>query len=293
MSKEPTSPLLSHAITVVIPAHNEQQNISQLLTGLVDGSEAGEVDIIVVCNGCTDRTAEVARGFGPPVRVIELAVASKRSAQHTGDAAAGSQFPRAYIDADVLMSIHDLRRLVAPLTRGSVLAIAPTRIFNRHGVSPVVSRYYGVWERLPQVRSGLFGRGAVVVSATGFDRICTIPQILSDDLAMSEAFTTDERCVADDAHVEIRLPRTVRDLVRRRVRVATGNVQVDQLGLRKPGNRTSVGTLLRLVWAEPQLAPHLPAFILITAMARIRSRRQVAQGDFNTWLRDESSRSNE
>lgn len=48
--------------------------------------------------------------------------------------------------------------------------------------------YYDVWQRLPQVREGLFGRGMIVLSPEGHERVRALPQVMSDDLAMSESF---------------------------------------------------------------------------------------------------------
>ena len=48
-------------VSFVIPAHNEEAVIGRCLTALLAGARRDELDIIVVCNGCTDRTAEVAR----------------------------------------------------------------------------------------------------------------------------------------------------------------------------------------------------------------------------------------
>ena len=52
--------------TIIIPAHNEAAVIGQTLQGLL--RQAGEGDeVIVVCNGCSDDTAGVARRFEPPL----------------------------------------------------------------------------------------------------------------------------------------------------------------------------------------------------------------------------------
>ena len=52
-----------HKITVIIPCLNEEQGIEKVLKRLPEFVD----EIIVVDNGSTDRTAEVARGFGARV----------------------------------------------------------------------------------------------------------------------------------------------------------------------------------------------------------------------------------
>ena len=51
-------------ISVIIPAHNEERVIARTLEAMVAGASPGELEIIVVANGCSDATADVARGFG-------------------------------------------------------------------------------------------------------------------------------------------------------------------------------------------------------------------------------------
>ncbi len=58
--------------TVIVPAHNEARVIGRLLGPLVSGARPGELDVIVVANGCTDDTAQVAAACGPMVRVISV-----------------------------------------------------------------------------------------------------------------------------------------------------------------------------------------------------------------------------
>jgi hypothetical protein len=150
--------------------------------------------------------------------------------------------------------------------------------------------YYDVWEALPHVESGLFGRGVVVLSEAGQERVESQARMLNDDLGMSDAFAPEERRVVTSAVAVVRPPRTLRDLVRRRVRVATGNAQAAALGVRRPASRTRVRTLLGLAWTRPELALRLPVFVAVFLVSTLRARRAVRAGDYDTWLRDESSR---
>lgn len=277
-------------VSVVIPAHNEEQLLPHLLSALTAGSSGSDLDIVVVCNGCTDDTASAAVGFSPDVRVDEVAAASKALALRRGDQLA-TGFPRAYVDADVVIDRPSLLLLRDALADGSVLACGPRRLLQLDRAGSLVRWYYDVWQRLPQVEQGLFGRGVVMVSAEGHERLRRLPQVMSDDLAMSEAFSAHERRVVPDAVVVIRPPRTVRDLLRRRVRVVTGNAQADEHGLRHTESRTSALGLLSLASHTPALALKLPVFVVITLLARVLSRRAVRTRDFTTWQRDDSSRS--
>src|ERR1700733_14840651 len=203
--------------TVVIPAHNEGQVIPRLLEQLINGADPGEMDIIVVANGCTDDTAEVAASFGPAVRVLPLPVASKHEALTAGDRAAAG-FPRIYVDADVELRADDARALAAALRQPGVLAAAPRRELVMTGRPWQVRWYYDVWNLLPGVQRGLWARGVIAVNEAGHRRLAGLPPLQADDLAASLMFESHETVLEPSARVIIHLPRTFVGLLSRRPR---------------------------------------------------------------------------
>ena len=88
----------------------------------------------------------------------------------------------------------------------------------------------------------------------------------------------------------VHAPRTVRDLVRRRVRVVTGNAQAERAGVRRVGSRTRLRVLASLAVTRPGLALRMPVFVAVSLVAALGARRAIRAGDFITWQRDESSR---
>ena len=274
--------------SVVVPAHDEARVLRPNLESLLQGTRPGELDVVVVCNGCADDTADVARSV-PGVRVVEIATPSKAEAVRVGSRSCSS-FPRVHLDADVRLSGPSLRALVAALSEPGVHAAAPRRVLDTVGSSWPVRWYYDVWEQLPQVRGGLFGRGVIALSQEGQARVDALPAAMSDDLVVSDAFAAHERRVVSESSVSVVAPRTLPDLLRRRVRVATGNAQAAQLGLRRPESATRWPTLGRLLVRRPSLAPRVPVFLAVAALARVAAHDAVASGDFSTWLRDDSSR---
>lgn len=280
MERSPT------AASVVVPAHNESAGLRGNLTALLDGVPTGTFDVVVVCNGCTDDTATVARSV-PGVRVLETSSASKALAVDLGNAAA-SVFPRIHLDADVRLPGPDALRLVRAVAEPGVHAAGPSRDVPVAASSWPVRAYYRVWENLPNVRSGLFGRGAFCLSEEGQRRLDAQTMLMNDDLVVSEAFAPEERRIVPDASVVVQPPRTVADLVRRRTRVATGNHQADQQAARHAS--TSLSDLIKLGLRQPSVGLRVPVFLTITVIARRLSRRAVRAGDYTTWLRDESSR---
>lgn len=276
--------------TVVIPAHNEGRVIGRLLGQLVPAAGPAELNVIVVANGCTDDTAEVAASFGPRVRVLSIPVASKHEALVAGDRAA-ADLPRVYVDADVELRAQDVQELAAALRQPGVLAAAPERVLGLDGAPWPVRWYYDVWTRLPEVRHGLFGRGVIAVDNAGQERIASLPPLLADDLAASLLFARHERSIVPGARAIVHVPRTFTDLLRRRVRAAEGVAQIERAGQAPAATaRTRMPDVLAIARREPRMAPRAALFLAVAVLARLRARRAVARGDYSAWLRDESSR---
>jgi hypothetical protein len=276
--------------TVVIPAHNEGQVIGRLLEELINGANPGEMDIIVVANGCTDDTAEVAASFAPAVRVLALPVASKHEALAAGDRAAAG-FPRIYVDADVELRVDDARALTAALSRPGVLAAAPRREQVMTGRPWQVRWYYDVWSLLPGVQRGLWGRGVIAVNEAGHRRLTGLPPLQADDLAASLMFEPHETVLALGARVIIHPPMTFADLLCRRARCVTGVAQIERTqDLDASTDRTRIADLFAVTRHRPGMLLRVGYFLSVAVFARLRASRARARGDYVTWLRDESSR---
>ncbi|MFD5622202.1 glycosyltransferase [Streptomyces yangpuensis] len=283
--------------SIVIPAHNEGRVIGRLLDALLADTSSSGPDIVVVCNGCTDDTARVAGSRGDRVRVVEIPTPSKHTALRVGDEHARG-FPRLYVDADVVVGSADVRALTGALAQDpGLLAAAPGRDIPLTGCARPVRAYYRVWQLLPAVREGLFGRGVIAVTEEGHKRIAVLPPLMADDLAASLAFGPGERRVVEAARVVVRPPRTWADLIRRKVRAATSSAEFERFQAAREGGagaapsaRTGTADLRALLRARPTLVPEVAVFAAAALAARRGARRAIRDQDFSTWLRDESSR---
>lgn len=273
------------SVSVIIPAFNEAQVIGRLLDGLAVTHLRPQFDVVVACNGCTDDTETVAGRHPLRPRVVSIPQGSKFLALQAGDEAA-ELFPRFYIDADVVITAEDLLSLADVLTSSSMLAVCPERELDLRRSSWFVRAYYRVWQRLPVVTEGLFGRGVLGVTKEGFARLVDRPDVLGDDLYFHQRFAPEERAIVRGTHVMIQAPRTMVDLLRRRIRISQGNTQ-----LADPAHTattpTSSGDLLRLVRADVRIIPGVVVFLLVTVAARTMARGRRPD---SPWLRDESSR---
>jgi glycosyltransferase involved in cell wall biosynthesis len=276
-------------VSVVIAAHNEEAVLGRCLRRLLDGTRPGEFEVVVVANGCTDGTADIARSI-PGVRVVELATASKPAALNAGDAVAAG-FPRIYLDADVELSAAGARLLAAEVDgapAGSpVLAATPRRVLDTAGRPLPVRAYYAVNRRLPAFRDALFGRGAIALSRTGRARFDRFPEVIADDLYLDSLYLPGEKREVAEVTTVVITPRRTGDLLRRLARVRAGNAALRTTGDRvRRSRRTS--WLVDVVLPRPWLLPAGACYAALTLAAEVAARRSANRA---TWGRDESSRS--
>ena len=281
--------------SVVIPAHDEARVIPRTLDALFAGFEPDELDVVVVCNGCTDDTASLARAYGPSVRVLELPAASKPAALRTGDAAART-FPRLYLDADVLMP-GAAARVVLERLRDGVLAARPPIRYEIDGASSLVRSYYRARSRVPAVLGSLWGAGVYGLSESGRRRFGAFPDVVADDLWVDRLFAKEEVEIVDSAPVVVTVPRRSRDLLRVLGRTYRGKREpASAPDLRNRAPETVGSTLRDLAGAGltgPAAALDAATYAAFSAGARLAlalpqmSASSLAGG---RWERDESSR---
>ena len=280
------------AISVVIAAHNEEAVLGRCLDALLQAAQRGELEIVVVCNGCTDRTADVARAYGNGVRVVETPKPSKTAALNLGDSLV-SGFPRFYVDADVTLPLASIRRITSRLGEGDALAASPVMDVDLRGSSLAVCSYYRVWMRLPYVRDGMIGVGVYALSEDGRRRFEAFPDVIADDGYVRMLFGPGERVRVDDAPVRVYAPERLSDLARIKTRSRLGRYE---LGRRFPdlvaderttkSYRNAVGTIA----VRPWLWPAAIVYGVVQIQSRRRANKQLASIGEYVWERDESSR---
>lgn len=276
-------------ISIIIPAHNEASVIARTLRAVIHDAKLNELDVIVVCNGCTDDTADVARRFGSPVRVIETDIPSKTHALNLGDEAARA-FPRIYADADILIAIDTIRALASRLERGDVLAVAPTPNFDLSRCSWPVRACYQIRSMLPSAREGIGGSGVYALSQTGRARFREFPSLTADDGYVRIQFRSDERETVTSANSTVFPPRTIKHLLATKTRAHYGSAELAALfpGLWENRGESNHKSLIRL-FANPLLWPSLGIYCLVTSIAKRRARSRLRAGAPN-WERDNTSR---
>ena len=280
------------SISVVIAAHNEEDVVGRCLDALLQTARTGELEIVVVCNGCTDGTAEVVRRYGDDVRVVETPRASKTGALNLGDDRVSS-FPRFYVDADVTLPLASVRRIAARLAEGHAHAAAPVMNLDLRGSSLAVRAYYRIWERLPYVREGMIGVGVYALSEEGRRRFPEFPAIIADDGYVRMLFSSSERLRVDDAPVRVYAPAGLSDLARIKTRSRLGRHELRERFpdlVARERTAKSYRSALWTIIVRPWLWPAAVIYTVVLVQSGRRARRQFASIDDYVWERDQSSR---
>lgn len=281
---QPTESPPTPSFSVIIPAHDEEHVIGRCLA-FVGGLSPDEAEVVVVANGCTDGTVDVARRAG--VQVLDLPVAGKVGALNAGEAVVRS-FPRVFLDADVTIDVETLRRLVEVLGDGAPAVAAPRPVFDVEGRPALVRLFYRAWTELPYLTEGMVGSGVYAMNRAGRARFAAFPQVTGDDLFVQRCFSADETRVLSDSTFGVRTPWDLRSLIAIRTRVAHGNAELARTGhgaLRRSTQATlrSMSLVLR---RDPSLLPACAVYVWVTIVSRIAARRRSAV----TWQRDATNR---
>lgn len=277
------------ALSVIIPAHDEAAVIADSLASLLAQARDDD-EIIVVCNGCTDDTAAIARRFEPRVTVLDTPVASKTAALNLGDRHA-SAFPRIYMDADVTLGEGALDGIARALESGRWLAVSPDPVMDCSGAGWAVKAYYDIWLSLPYCKSGMLGAGVYALSEEGRKRFDRFPDVIADDGYVRALFKEHERGKAEGAHSIVRAPASLHWLIKIKRRSRLGQME---LAARFPelasNERKDYRGALLNAFLSPLKWPKLAVYLYVNLMSRLAAKRRLANLARYRWEKDLSSR---
>ena len=134
-----TSPLVS----VIIPVYNEELYLSHCLQSLKNQTYKN-VEIILVDDGSTDASSEVAKQFG--VTILKQKHRGAGAARNKGVLFSKGEII-ALLDADMKYDKKYIEKLIAPILEGSVVGT-----FNKE---ELVANTGNIWSRCWSINSGL------------------------------------------------------------------------------------------------------------------------------------------
>jgi glycosyltransferase involved in cell wall biosynthesis len=128
-------------VSCIVPAHNSAAYLDEALSSIL-GQTHAPFEVIVVDDGSTDATVDIARRHGAPVRIISRECGGPAPTRNLGIAAARGEFV-AFLDPDDLWHEDKLRRQLGrfrahPKLDGSVTYV---RNFWSEGLHEEEARY--------------------------------------------------------------------------------------------------------------------------------------------------------
>ncbi|GAA4565577.1 bifunctional polysaccharide deacetylase/glycosyltransferase family 2 protein [Planotetraspora kaengkrachanensis] len=258
-------------VTVIVPAYNEEAGIEATVRSLVATDYPGHVEIIVVDDGSTDRTAEIAASLGlPGVRVIRRQNGGKPSALNTGIAQAAHDI-LIMVDGDTVFEPSTIGNLIQPLADPSVGAVSGnTKVGNRRGM---IGRWqhieYVIGFNLDRRAFDLLGCMATVPGAIGAFRRSALTSVggvsldtLAEDTDLTMAIRRAGWRVVYEEHARAwtEAPTSLGQLWRQRYRWCYGTLQAmwkhrGAVLERDPFGRRCLGYLTLFQVILPLLAP--------------------------------------
>lgn len=226
---------VSGPVTVLVPAYNEEAGIGSTLRSLLDSTHR-ELQVVVIDDGSSDRTADIAENMGDArVEVVRQPNSGKAAALNTGLAHARYDIV-VMVDADTVFEPDAIERIVQPLAHPAVGAVSGnTKVGNRRSLLArwqhleyvfgfnLDRRMFEVLECMPTVPGaiGAFRRDAVIgVGGVSEDTLAE-----DTDLTMA-LWRAGWRVLYEESAVAwTEVPTTVRQLWRQRYRWCYGTLQ--------------------------------------------------------------------
>lgn len=224
-------------VSVLVPAYNEEVGIESAVRSLVGSDYPAPLEVVVIDDGSTDRTAEIVRSLDlPGVRLVQQPNGGKAAALRTGTREATHDV-LVMLDGDTVFEPGTIRALVQPLRDPRVGAVSGNvKVGNRRGL-------LGRWQHMEYVAgfnldrrlldllhcittvpgaAGAFRRAAVeAAGGMSTDTLAEDTDVTMGILRAGYRVVHEER-----ARAWTEAPSTWNDLWKQRYRWAYGTLQV-------------------------------------------------------------------
>ena len=277
-SEEEPPPWHAPPVSVVVPAFNEALNIAATVRSIAGNNHLADVEVIVVDDGSTDGTADVAGELDlPGVTVIRQTNQGKPAALNAGIREATHDV-LVLVDGDTIFEPDTVGQLVQPFADNGVGAVSGNaKVGNRQGL-------LGRWQHLEYCAGSNLDRQILhalrciptVPGAVGAFRRVALADVggvsddtMAEDTDLTMAVTRAGWRVAyrPEAKAWTEAPATVHGLFKQRYRWSYGTFQAmwkhrGALVEKGPMGRFGILYLLAFHLLLPLLAPVMDLFVL-------------------------------
>lgn len=217
-------------VSVLLPVHNEEQNLPRRLEELERLIAPGGGEIIVISDASTDRSAAIAREHG--VRVVEQPVKQGKAAALNAGAAVARSDILIFADARQRWADDTIERLVENFADPRIGAVSGDLVLeSAPGVLAGVGLYWRFEKWLRRQESRVDSQVGVTGAISAVRRTLFVPippgTLLDDVYWPMRVVLQGYRVIHDErAKAFDRLPELPRDEFRRKVRTLAGNFQL-------------------------------------------------------------------
>ena len=254
-------------VSVVIPAHNEEEYLPLCLESIRKQDYAGECEVIVVDNASTDDTAEIALAWG--VRVVYENRTSPACARQRGVEAATGEII-AFIDADTQAPDYWLSAIVSRFVREpeTVVISGPYAYFDAGRIAKIAS-YAGNFINIitDQLFRKAFSKGGAVWGCNFAVRRSALLEV--------GGFDTSIKFYGEEYELSLRLKKAGKAGIIPRLFVLTSARRLKRLGVVTQYWNWTVDYFSVLFWYKPisEELEDWPAKAWRTVVASLSSQR--------------------
>lgn len=265
------------SINLIMPAHNEAEAIADKIRNLATLDYPDyKLKVTLVCDGCTDATAQLARETHSEEQCCHLQLSIIEKAQNSGKVAilneAISQSQSSVIalsDVSSLLSVDSLLVVAARLSHEQTGVVCGSYHFY-HSLS-VGEQAYWQYQRTIKAKESALGstlgvHGAFYAFRRNLFKLIP-PDTINDDFTLPvQIVMNGYQCLYDSRIIAVELEQAGNEMdFQRRKRIAAGNVQqaTRHLGLLHP----RYGKIAFNFFSGKFLRPFMPLFLLMALLS--------------------------
>lgn len=221
-------------ITVVIPAHNEEEYIRDAIESAIGAEFDGGKEIIVVDDGSADRTAEIAASYSQ-VKLIRTKHSGKSASINRALSEAKGDLI-AIVDGDSRIQENSLKEMAAEVGRdNTAAACCPVRVRNR-------KKFICMWLHISEIyfslMRGLFSKINANITTPGPLSVYRKKALLEVGGFSTQGFSEDADITirlirkgyrigfSENTSAETNMPYTFKGFLRQRARFARGLINL-------------------------------------------------------------------